>query len=170
MMDEFPTMLLKQKNFRFPTSKYLVGDVGYSNSDYLLFSDKSVLYHLNEQKLISLKPANVKELSNLRHACLRNIIELVFDMIKRRFQIFNIPRYSQARQINIVYAAMGLYNFIKSHPGNEKDIYYTPTNISDGAGSDVGILTMQSSSAQMNRMKDRMAAEMWDNYQIYLTH
>ena len=67
-------------------------------------------------------------------------------MVKRQFQIFDkAPGYSQATQIDIVYAAMGLHNFIKSHPGNEEDIYYTPINISDDAGNDGGILNMQSS-------------------------
>lgn len=48
--------------------------------------------------------------------------------------------------MDIVYAAIGLYNFIKSHLGNEKDIYYMPTDIPDDIGSDGGIPIMQSSS------------------------
>lgn len=61
---------------------------------------------------------------------------------------------------------MGLHNFFKLHPGNEEDIYYTPINIRD----DDGILNMQSTLAQMNSMSDRMAAETWKDYQIYLAH
>lgn len=90
-------------------------------------------------------------------------------MVKRRFQIFDkAPESSQATQVDIIYAVMGLHNFIKSHPGNEEDIYYTPIDIPDDAGSDGGIPTMQSSSAQMN-LRDGMAAKMWEDYQIYLT-
>lgn len=72
-------------------------------------------------------------------------------------------------QIYIIYAAIGLYNFIKSHPGNEEDIYHTPIDIPDDAGSDGGILTTQSSSAQMKNLRDRMAAKIWEDYQIDLT-
>lgn len=32
-------------------------------------------------------------------------------------------------QINIIYTAMSLYNFIKFFLENKKNIYYTPTNI-----------------------------------------
>ena len=46
--------------------------------------------------------------------------------------------YSEAAQIDIRYVTMGLHNFIKSHPGNEEDIYYTRTDIFDDAGSDGG--------------------------------
>lgn len=44
--------------------------------------------------------------------------------------------------MDIVYAAIGLYNFIQSHPENEKDIYYMLTDIPDDAGSDGGISIM----------------------------
>lgn len=70
-------------------------------------------------------------------------------------------------QIDIVYAGMGLHNFIKSHPGNGEDMYYTPTGIPDDAGSDGGAAIIQSSSAQMNSIRDRTTAEMWEDYQIY---
>lgn len=160
---------IETKGFQSPVGKYCLGDACCSNSDYLLVPYKGVRYHLNEQKLASLKPTNAKELFNLRHACLRNIIEQIFGVVKRRFQIFDkAPEYSQATQIDIVYAAMGLHNFIKSHPGNEEDIYYTPTDIPDDAGSNSGAPIIQSSLAQINRLRDKIAAEMWEDYQIHL--
>lgn len=55
---------------------------------------------------------------------------------------------------------MRLYNFIKVYPRNEMDIYSTPVNILDNAESNSGISTMQSSSAQMNNLRDRIAAKM----------
>lgn len=59
-----------------------------------------------------------------------------------------------------MYIAIDLYNFIKSHLGNKKDIYYTPINISDNASSNSSISIIQSSLIQINRLKDRIAAEM----------
>lgn len=67
----------------------------------------------------------------------------------------------QATQIDIVYAIIGLHNFIKVHPRNEEDIYFAPINTFDNARSDGNISTMQSNSAQMNDLKDPMAAKIW---------
>lgn len=119
--------------------------------------------------MASLKSANAKKLFNLRHTCFCNIIKQIFGVVKRRFQISNKAlEYLQATQIDIVYAAISLHNFIQSHPENEKDIYYMLTDIPDDSGSDSGISIMQSSSTQMNGLKNRMTAEMWEDYQIYL--
>lgn len=96
MIDECCTMPLKQ-GFQILVGKYCLGDAGYSNSDYLLVPYKGVRYHLNKQKLTSLKPTNAKELFHLRYACLRNIIKQIFGVVKWRFQIFaKAPEYSQA--------------------------------------------------------------------------
>lgn len=56
---------IETKGFQILVGKYCLGDVGYSNWDYLLVPYKEVRYHLNKQKLASLKFANVKELFNL---------------------------------------------------------------------------------------------------------
>ena len=122
---------------------------------------KGVRYHLNEQKLASQKPANAKELFNLHHACLRNVIERIFGVVNRRFQIFDkAPEYSQTTQVDIVYSVMGLHNFIKIHPGHEEDIYNASVDIPDNTEKDNEEGTQQSDSTQMNAMRDRMADHM----------
>lgn len=74
-------------------------------------------------------------------------------MVKRQFQIFDkTPEYSQTTQVDIVYIVMGLHNYIKAHPGIEKDIYHILIDIPDNAGADNGGGTLQSSSTQMNAM------------------
>ncbi len=90
-------------------------------------------------------------------------------MVKRRFQIFDkAPEYSQTTQVDIVYAVMGLHNFIRIHPGHEEDIYNAPVDIPDNTTGDSEGGTQQSNSTQMNAMRDRMADHMWEDYQIYL--
>lgn len=74
----------------------------------------------------------------------------------------------QVTQIDIIYAVIGLHNFIKSHLGNEEDIYYIPVDIPDDTRSDSSIPTMQSISIQMNSLKNKMAAKIWEDYEIYL--
>ena len=54
---------------------------------------------------------------------------------------------------------MGLYNFIKAHPGIEEDIYHIVIDIPDNAGADNGRGTLQFSSTQMNAMRDKIAAQ-----------
>lgn len=105
----------------------------------------------------------------MHHACFCKIIKQILDKVKQRFQIFGkILKYSQATQIDIVYIAIGLHNFIKSNFENEKDIYYIPINIFDDTDSNGDKLIIQSSLVQMNKLIDKTVAEMWENYQIYL--
>lgn len=67
-------------------------------------------------------------------------------------------------QIDIIYVAMGVHNFIKSYLRNKKDIYSTLTNIPDNAKNNGTIPIMQSSSIEMNSLRDQMAAKIWENY------
>ena len=84
---------------------------------------------------------------NLRHACLRNVIERISGVVKRRFQIFDKAlEYSQTTQVDIVYAVMGLHNFIKIHSSHKKDIYNTPMDIPDNTESNNEGRTQQSDS------------------------
>lgn len=63
---------------------------------------------------------------------------------------------------------MGLHKFIKIHPGHEEDIYNAPMDIPDNTEADNEGGTQQSDSNQMNAMRDRMADQMWEGYQVYL--
>jgi hypothetical protein len=75
------------KGFITPPGKYWLGDAGYPNSDTILTPYRGTRYHLKEQRLAGKKPENSKELFNLRHASLRNVIERIFGVVKRKYQI-----------------------------------------------------------------------------------
>lgn len=49
------------KGFQIQVGNCCLGDAGYSILDYVLVPYKSVRYHLNDQKLASVKPTNAKE-------------------------------------------------------------------------------------------------------------
>lgn len=68
--------------FVIPTKRYWLGDAGYSNSEHILVPYRGVRYHLKEQRQASKKPKNAKELFNLRHASIRNVIERIFGVLK----------------------------------------------------------------------------------------
>lgn len=63
---------------------------------------------------------------------------------------------------------MRLHNFIKIDPGNKDNIYFIPMEIFDNTGSNGDIPSIQSSSAEINNLRDKMAAKMWEDYQVYL--
>jgi len=80
-----------QHGFITPPGKYWLGDAGYPNSDTILVPYRGTRYHLKEQRLAGKKPENSKELFNLRHASKRNVIERIFGVVKRKYQILRTP-------------------------------------------------------------------------------
>lgn len=113
--------------------KYYVADAGYISSDMtiLLFAG-GVRYHLKEwlQPIVAatrtgklqtdLRPTDEKELFNLRHSSLRNVVERVFGVLKNRFHILEKrAKYSMHTQIQLVYALVALHNFIGRANAND---------------------------------------------------
>jgi hypothetical protein len=67
------------------------------------------------------RPANFKELYNLRHASARNVVERIFGVIKHRWTILTrAPHYNMETQAQIPSALVALHNFILEH--DESDI------------------------------------------------
>lgn len=97
-----------------PDGKYYLADAGYHNTDYLLCPYRGVRYHLKEQISAAQRPRTKEELFNLRHSSLRNAVERIFGVTKRRFQIFNSPpEYTLEIQVPLVFAVSALHNFIR---------------------------------------------------------
>ena len=96
------------------TNKSL-GDVGYSNSEFVIAPYRSVRYHLKEQRQANRKLENVKELFNLRYSSLRNVIKRIFGVLKRQWKILRGKgcEYSINIQVDLFYALISLYNFGK---------------------------------------------------------
>jgi hypothetical protein len=102
------------------TNKWL-GDAGYSNSEFVIALYCSVRYHLKEQRQANQKPENSKELFNLHYALLQNVIECIFGVLKRQWQILGGKgcKYSIETQRDLFCALIGLYNFRKQHREEE---------------------------------------------------
>ena len=67
-----------------------------------------------------LRPSNKEELFNLHHASACNVIERIFGIIKRHFQILLLPpEYSIEVQVFIPVALSVLHNLIKFHSQNQ---------------------------------------------------
>jgi hypothetical protein len=178
------------QGFLTPLGKYWLGDAGYGNSEYVLTPYRGTRYHLNEQWLVSLRyiihlippyiiyfstllinntrPENPKELFNLRHASLRNVVERIFGTAKRKFKILgSVGEFSIDTQVQLVLGLTGLFNFIRQKEGVELITDDIEVNIagdstpqSDGKGSIGG-------KEKMETFRDQLAEEMWRSYCDY---
>ena len=59
------------------------------------------------------EPRNEKELFNLRHVSLRNVVERIFGILKSQFPILRIaPPFPYATQVELVLACATVHNFL----------------------------------------------------------
>lgn len=152
-----------------PPGKYLLADAGYYNTDPLT-PYRGVRYHLKEQAAANLRPGNKEELFNLRHSSLRNAIERIFGVYKRRFQCFDAaPEFSLSVQIQLVFALTGVHNWISQH-SVEEDMYERQERLGEDRRKEkleqpelVTVMT-KGTSSQMDQMREDMAQRMWEDY------
>jgi hypothetical protein len=133
---------------------------------------RGVRYHLNEWARGSRRPLNAKELFNLRHSQLRNIIERVFGILKKRFPILNLmSSYSMEKQVAIVKSCFIVHNFIKANQDYEDaydqwDENEDANNVNDNDGEEEEVHGINGVGAAAWR--DSIANAMWEQYQDYL--
>jgi hypothetical protein len=93
------------------------------NSKTVLVLYCGTRYHLKEQQLAKKKPENSKELFNLQHASLRNVIERIFGVLKQKYQILQSPlEYSIDTQTHIILACTALHNWVRFAEGDVANI------------------------------------------------
>lgn len=157
--------------FRTPKGKYWLGDAGYGCTEFVLAPYRGVRYHLKEQRLAGQTPENAKELFNLRHSSLRNVIERIFGVVKRKFKILDIAaEYSIQTQIHIALAVLGLANFITKYEGiSKEELDAADAEIEDDETEEelpARGTTVESSDMALKR--DQMAKIMWEDYCSYI--
>lgn len=143
----------------------------------------TVTYHFYSCNifLIHDRPANFKELYNLRHASARNVVERIFGVIKHRWSILTRPpHYNMQVQAKIPSALVALHNFILEHDETDLDRWIIDEQAEDNSrGSrreaeiDFGSLatTSRVSPAEKRRaegIREGIAKDMWDGYMEYL--
>ena len=133
--------------------QYYFGDAGYGLSKWILTPYRGVRYHLRQWIHGEQQPQNPKELFNLRHAQVRNVIERIYGAVKRAFPVLaNMPTgYFIEEQIDIVECCFLMYNFrriykefedpdyfLEFNCWSEQDEYYVPEEDErDAPGDDV---------------------------------
>src|SRR5271170_6658583 len=74
----------------------------------------SLLFHTN------FSPKNPKELFNLRHSSLRNAIERIFGVLKKRFRVLTHQlEYSYEIQVRLMKVICCLHNIIRLTGGDD---------------------------------------------------
>ncbi|KAK2655124.1 hypothetical protein Ddye_008176 [Dipteronia dyeriana] len=105
--------LSRRNGLKVPQGKYFLADCGFANRRQFLAPYQGVCYHLQDFVGTGNDPENEKELLNLRHASLRNVIERIIGIFKSRFTIFkSAPSFPFKTQVEIVLACVALHNFL----------------------------------------------------------
>jgi hypothetical protein len=167
------------KGFTIHPGKYWLGDAGYALRRWILTPYRGVRYHLKEWAAAPMRPANKEELFNLRHAALRNVIERLLGVAKKRFKILNnVSSFDFRDQGNIIMTCLLMNNYIRLNSlyedafyieyDNEMNALPLPPLIDDAIGGIDGMDANDVDAADMIIYRDALAQQMWNDYQIYL--
>lgn len=162
-------------------------DAAFKQTSEFIKPYPSTRYHLKEWGSDLERPQNMKELFNLRHAMCRNCAERGMGVVKKRFPILtNMLHYDIEMQVKLAQCAFCLHNFIHRH----KD--YEPDEFDNLSASEMAALVQEAMAHAENERdnaddddddeeegkdnnddddesadawRDRVAQEMWDQYQ-----
>jgi DDE superfamily endonuclease len=158
-----------------PLGKYWLADAGFYNTDFMMIPYSRTRYHLKEWEAAGVMPQTKEELFNLRHAMLRNPIERIFGVLKRRFRILNTcSELSISQQVNVVIVCTALFNFI-SHRERITEHDSTPEALSQRESLDLPEpvtlpppASLKQEKEAMKQLREDIAQRMWDDYLAYL--
>ena len=116
-------------------------------------------------------PRDMKELFNLRHAQARNVVERIFGVFKKHFQIFSKPvEWPVETQAKLVQVLAVVHNIIRLYDPQDNlsnEVIASEERIIQAADN-VGTLGRELSTAERDEaelFRDHIASEMWDSYQ-----
>ena len=135
---------------------------GFCSNSVNLTPYRGVTYHLKEWSRGNDRPTNKEELFNLRHASLRNCIERIFGILKKRFPILvTMPSFKYRTQCDLVLCCMIIHNYIRFYQSN-RDEYdeaelnedFENSNLRESEAGDIG-----------KHQRDVIASALWNQYQ-----
>lgn len=145
--------------------KYRLGDAGYGLTKDCLTPYRGVRYHLREWAAGHQAPQNARELYNLRHSKLRNHIERLFGLTKKRFAILtHMPSYSIDTQIDLVMCCFMLHNYIRKYREFNDDESDSDEEDDEDPEDDAAELP---NDGAMATLRDAIAQQMWADYQAH---
>ncbi|XP_026395767.1 putative nuclease HARBI1 [Papaver somniferum] len=154
-----------------PEGKYYLGDAGFSLTPSFITPYRGVRYHLKEYG--GNRPKDAKELFNLRHSSLRNVIERVIGILKRRFTILQVqPQYPYESQVKIVLACCIIHNHIRRECIN--DLFLDDGGVVPVQETEPEVPEDNNEGVRLGRNREQdlaselrtsIADAMWNNYQ-----
>ena len=162
----------RMKGLPILPGRFYLGDAGYALSWKVLTPYRGVRYHLKEWAQGNRRPQNAKELYNLRHSALRNVIERIFGVVEKRFPILvEMSPYAFPFQCDLVLTAMVLHNFIRSHQLNEDefDVPDVENNNADNDDDKIDeVAEVLGNGNELKQWRDGISTAMWNDYVAYI--
>ena len=149
--------------------KFFIVDCGFPNKRQFLAPYRGIRYHLQEYSDSGCEPRNEKELFNLRHASLRNVVERIFSILKSRFLILKIvPPFPYATQAEVVLACAAVHNFLRKECRSDEfpvelddeSSLSPPLSVSEG-DLDQDFQTQEQQRNIANEWRYNIALDMW---------
>ena len=154
------------KSFHIPANKFILADAAFTLCPSVLTPYRGVRYHLKEWAKGNRKPANARELFNLRHASLRNLAERVLGITKEKFPILaTMMEFKFQTQRDIVLCCLLLHNFIRKTNIYDEGFDYQETE--DEEEEEEENLAADEAVVDGVLFRDNIANEMWDQYVAY---
>ncbi|XP_006595371.3 uncharacterized protein [Glycine max] len=165
--------LARKNGLKVPQGKYYLVDCGFPNRRKFLAPYRGVRYHLQDFAGHGNDPENEKELFNLRHASLRNVIERIFGIFKSRFTIFkSAPPFLFKTQAELVLACAALHNFLRKECRSD-EFPVEPTDESSSSSSVLPnyedndhepiVQTQEQEREDANIWRTNIGSDMWRN-------
>ncbi|KAL6494285.1 hypothetical protein OROGR_031085 [Orobanche gracilis] len=149
-----------------PQGKFFLMDCGFPNRRQFLAPFRGVRYHLQDFAGQGRNPENAKELFNLRHASLRNVIERIFGIFKSRFTVFKTaPPFPYKTQAELVLACAGLHNFLRNECRSDE----FPVEFEDEESSDeednveLFFESQEQQRENANQWRTTISTQMWSD-------
>ena len=143
----------------------------WQNGNLQVYSIKIQLFNSFLPDCVILhRPTTSEELYNLHHASARNIIERIFGVLKRHFQILvHPPEYDMQTQARLPAALGTLHNFIHNNdPDDVADFEDDDENLYDGGQLFMGELAdgvpNRVERAWASQRQESIAKAMWEQY------
>ncbi|XP_049369489.1 uncharacterized protein LOC125834383 [Solanum verrucosum] len=130
---------------------------GYANTKGFLAPYRGARYHLREWSQTQ-APQNARELYNLRHSKLQNVVERTFAVLKKRFPILTTPP---------PYSIKNKDSYFEEHMEEEIEDSHGLNDIdSDSDEEDLGRGPTDADKQFMCNIRDEIAQQMWNTRAI----
>ena len=160
------------KGLHIPVDGFYLGDAAYTLKRWCLIPYRGVRYHLKEWGRANERPANSRELFNLRHSTLRNVIERSYGVVKKRFSILeSMHSYPYPVQVHLALCCFMVHTFIRCNQGFQ-DIYdeYNIDEPLDAGVEEAEVEVDAVERAALEHWRDEIAQGLWADYRAELLH